>query len=126
MLYQEDIDKIVQCAEDLGWGVNIDARISEGNAEFEFNTDTPCGQDVWVTCYLTDGDPNTLVKSVYDYWQSYDPDEEAMLWVGPDGHGRNGAPYRISDIVHDMEHVEKRLEELYDALSQLDFDYEED
>ena len=71
---------------------------------------------------MEDNDPDTLVKNVYDYWQGYDPDYEATLWIGPDGHGHNGAPYRISDIVRDMEECESRLEELYEALNELDFD----
>lgn len=118
---QKYIAKIVECAEDNGWGVDVDANFSTGDVEFEFNTDTRFGQDVHVTCYLSGFDPETLVRSVYDYWEGYDPDYEATLWIGPDGHGHNGAPYRITDIVNDMEEVESRLEELYNALNQLDF-----
>lgn len=70
---------------------------------------------------MKDADPYTLIKDVYDYWQSYDPDYEATLWIGQDGHGQNGAPYHISDIVHDMEECDNRLEELYDTLSEIDF-----
>ncbi|WP_289300207.1 hypothetical protein [Xylanibacter muris] len=71
---------------------------------------------------MADNDPHTLVQNVYDYWQSYDPDYEATFWIGDDGHGKNGAPYHIVDIVRDMEAAEKRIAELYDALSELDFD----
>jgi hypothetical protein len=56
------------------------------------------------------------VKQVYDYYNSFDPDEEALLWVDDSGHGKNGAPYRLKDIITDMEEVEKELEKLYDAL----------
>ena len=37
------------------------------------------------------------------YYEDFDPDYEAYLWIGDDGHGRNGAPYHIKDIVSDME-----------------------
>lgn len=122
MELQECIDKIIQCAEDSGWSVNTNIDERNGEVCFDFNTNTPYGQDFWMTCYLKNEDPRTLIESVYDYWQDYDPDYEATLWIGPDGHGHNGAPYRITDIVHDMEAAEKRIEELYDALNRLDFE----
>ena len=46
----------------------------------------------------------------------FDPDYEAYLWIGDDGHGRNGAPYHIKDIVSDMEEAEEQIYELLQAL----------
>ena len=43
------------------------------------------------------------------------PDYEAYLWIGDDGHGRNGAPYHIKDIVSDMEEAEEQIYELLQA-----------
>ena len=63
-------------------------------------------------------DPETLIKSVREYYENYDPDEEAYLWIGDDGHGKNGAPYRISDMKNLVKtgmnfwkviHLEKKL-----------------
>jgi hypothetical protein len=39
-----------------------------------------------------------------------------MLWVDDSGHGKNGAPYRLRDIIDDMENVEEELLELRNAL----------
>lgn len=126
MELQAIIDKVTECAESIGFSVNTYADKLNGYVDFEFNTDTHFGQDFYATCRMENNDPDTLVQSVYDYWQGYDPDEEALLWIGPDGHGKNGAPYRITDIVKDMEECESRLEELYDALNKIDFYDEED
>lgn len=41
-----------------------------------------------------------------------------MLWVGPDGHGKKGAPYRLTDVVKDMEQCEQMIKNLSDALSE--------
>lgn len=122
MELQAIIDKVTECAENIDFSVDTYINKLNGNVEFEFNTSTAFGQDFHATCRMEDNDPDTLVKNVYDYWQDYDPDYEATLWIGPDGHGHNGAPYRISDIVRDMEECESRLEELYEALNELDFD----
>lgn len=121
MELQAIIDKVTECAESIGFSVNTYIDELNGYVDFEFNTDTHFGQDFHAICRMEDNDPDTLVQSAYDYWQGYDPDEEAYLWIGPDGHGKNGAPYRITDIVKDMEECESRLEELYDALSKVDF-----
>ena len=43
------------------------------------------------------------------YYEDFDPDYEAYLWIGDDGHGRNGAPYHIKDIVSDMEEAEEQI-----------------
>jgi hypothetical protein len=51
-----------------------------------------------------------------DFHDDYDPDEEALLWLGPDGHGMNGAPYRMTDVVKDMEQCETFIGELLELL----------
>lgn len=38
------------------------------------------------------------------------------LWIGTDGHGKNGAPYHIKDIVSDMEAAEAMIDTLYETL----------
>lgn len=125
MLLQSDIDKIIRCAEDEGWGVNVEVDIPAGTAEFEFSQYTPYGQDFNMTCYLKDGNPDTLVEDVENYYEGYDPDYEASLWIGSDGHGKNGAPYHLKDLVEDMEAAEQMIKELYEALNKIQFDYDD-
>ena len=98
--------KFIQIAERLGWSVTKDSY----DIELQFYTDY--GQDFSFSVNRNED----YVKQVYDYYNSFDPDEEALLWVDDSGHGKNGAPYRLKDIITDMEEVEKELEKLYDAL----------
>lgn len=56
--------------------------------------------------------PKTSCKSLEKYYEAYDPDYEAYPWIGPDGHGKNGAPYHIKDIVCDMEAAEAMIDML--------------
>jgi hypothetical protein len=98
--------KFIQIAERLGWSVTKDRY----DIELQFYTDY--GQDFSFSVNRNED----YVKQVYDYYNSFDPDEEALLWVDDSGHGKNGAPYRLKDIITDMEEVEKELEKLYDAL----------
>ena len=56
-------------------------------------------------------DTDSLLQEIEEYYKGFDPDYEACLWIG-----KNGAPYRIKDIVNDMEQAEAMIEKLYATL----------
>lgn len=116
MTQQELIDRIIEIAESQGFSVNTEIRGDD--VEFIFSQRTDFGQDFSFEATMKDNNIYTLMDEVYDYYEGYDPDEEAMLWVGPDGHGKNGAPYHLTDVVKDMEQCEQMIKDLSDALSK--------
>lgn len=113
---QEFIDRIIEIAESQGF--SVDTEITDDEVRFTFSQYTDFGQDFFFEATMKDYDIYTLIGEVEDYYEGYDPDEEAMLWVGPDGHGKNGAPYRLTDVVKDMEQCEQMIKNLSDALSE--------
>ena len=115
---QDIIDKITECAEANGWHVHTERYRDTALWLFEFSQYTKAGQDFNFSAEMRYADPETLIKSVREYYENYDPDEEAYLWIGDDGHGKNGAPYRISDMKNLVKtgmnfwkviHLEKKL-----------------
>ena len=116
MNQQEFIDRIIEIAESQGF--SVDTEITDDEVRFTFSQYTDFGQDFFFEATMKDYDIYTLIGEVEDYYEGYDPDEEAMLWVGPDGHGKNGAPYRLTDLVKDMEQCEQMIKNLSDALSE--------
>lgn len=50
-----------------------------------------------------------ILKVVPNARSNFDPDYETYIWLGPDGHGSNGAPYRIRDILDEMERYAEEL-----------------
>lgn len=122
MNIQYIIDKITECAEANGWHVHTEKYRDTDLWLFEFSQYTKAGQDFNFSAEMRYADPDTLIKSVREYYENYDPDEEAYLWIGDDGHGKNGAPYRISDIVADMEDAESMVGTLLEAFEGLDFE----
>lgn len=56
-------------------------------------------------------DTDSLLQEIEEYYEGFAPDYEAYLWIG-----KNGAPYRIKDIVNDMEQAEAMIEKLYETL----------
>lgn len=56
-----------------------------------------------------------------DFYESYDPDYETYLWIGEDGHGKNGAPYHIKDILEAKERIDGAYERLRDEFGSLNW-----
>lgn len=110
------IEQITSVATSLGWHVGITS--ATGIVEFEFSQYTPAGQDFNFSVEMKGNDPDSLLDDIERYYEDFDPDYEASLWIGDDGHGRNGAPYHIKDIVRDMEAAEEMIDTLHQALKK--------
>lgn len=59
-----------------------------------------------------------LCAKVLDFALNFDADYETYIWLGPDGHGQNGAPYHIRDILDEMEMYDDALSRLWLALDE--------
>ncbi len=114
MTQQEFIDRIIEIAE--GQGFSVQTEVKDDEVEFTFSQYSDFGQDFNIFATMKDYDIYSLIEELDNFYEGYDPDEEAMLWVGPDGHGKNGAPYRLTDVVKDMEQCEQMAKDLLDAL----------
>lgn len=108
-------EQITNVAVALGWSVETDASCP-GLTEFVFRQYTPEGQDFGFSVEMRDNDPDSFLQEMEKYYEAYDPDYEAYLWIGTDGHGKHGAPYHIKDIVSDMEAAEAMIDTLYETL----------
>ena len=96
-----------EIAERLGWNVTIDGH------HIDLQRYSPEGQD----CNFSIRSDGNLVEEAYRLYENYDPSEETMMWVDESGHGKNGAPYHLKDILADMEAVEEMLRTLYLEIS---------
>lgn len=111
MSIQETIQKVTEIAQSKGWSVNVDGK-NQSNIQFGFQRYTNSGQDFNFNAQMQHEDIDTLEQ----YFEGFDPDYEAYLWIGSDGHGKNGAPYHIKDIVSYMEETEMQIHDLLKAL----------
>lgn len=110
------MNDFLKLAEDLGWSYNVsDTPNERGEVCVELEKYSPQGQDFIATIWFGNENEHNFVKALREYWQDFDPDEEACKWIGEDGHGKNGAPYSIRDILDDMEDCKGMLRKLYVA-----------
>lgn len=109
--------KITEIAEILGWSVDF-SDSQNGKTDVNFAKYTSYGQDFNFSVELEDDDMEAFIDNIHEYYENFDVDEEAYIWIGSDGHGKNGAPYHIADIVKDMEEAEVMMADLYEAFRQ--------
>lgn len=109
--------KITEIAEILGWSVDF-SESQNGKTDVNFAKYTSYGQDFNFSVELEDHDMEAFIDNIHEYYENFDVDEEAYIWIGSDGHGKNGAPYHIADIVKDMEEAEVMMADLYEAFRQ--------
>ena len=92
-------------ADELGWSVSCD---DEGG--WEFSKNSPAGEDF--SFYVGGGD---IVKDIYEYYEGFDPDEHAKMWIEAQGRVE-GVPSSIRTLIDDAEDIDEMLKELADAL----------
>lgn len=63
---------------------------------------------------------NSLIEDIDNYYEGFDVDSETYLWLHQFGHGKRGAPYRMRAVLDDMETTEKMIEELLDAIKEME------
>ena len=107
------MNEFLKLAENLDWSCNFCEARSDGKVCVELEKQSPQDQDFIATIWFENGDKSDFMEQLYDYYNDFDPDEEAAKWIGEDGHGANGAPYKLSDLLQDMEDCKDMLLELW-------------
>lgn len=103
---------IIKIAEDEGWTADI-YEINEKVDGVCFQCYSPAGQDFFFDVEVKDNDPMSLLREMADYYDGFNPDREALQWCDEDGHGINGAPKRLKDIIIDFEKIEEAIHQLH-------------
>ena len=113
------LERIERVANENEWKMTYSKCYSHSrDLDIEFEKYTSAGQDFFVCATLKANNPSTVLEDLRDRYNGFDPDEEAMLWTGPDGHGVKGAPYHLKDIVDDMIEAGEMLGDLVSAMER--------
>ncbi len=110
----------LELVENLGWSYTLGKQPVDGQVCLELEKYSPQGQDFIATIWYADGDKQDFIRQLREYWVNFDPCEEAAKWIDETGHGTNGAPYDLRNILDDMEDCQSMLRELYFAFCEAD------
>ncbi|MDE5726768.1 MAG: hypothetical protein K2H94_01410 [Duncaniella sp.] len=120
-MYIDDLtDAVVACAEAKGWHVEAGIIYKEQKSEFEFGKYSPAGRDFSFSATMKCANINSLIEDIDNYYECFDVDSETYVWLDQFGHGKRGAPYRMRAVLEDMEATEKMIEELLDAIKEME------
>lgn len=78
------------------------------------------GRDFSFSVEMKCANINSLIENIEEYYEGFDVDYETYIWLDQFGHGRNGAPYRVRAVLEDMEATEKMIEELLEAIKEME------
>ena len=99
--------------EDLGWVVQSDTCIT---------TDTDvCGREICIEC----NEPSELKETIRSYYENFDVDEEAEVYIEAKQNGLKGVP-SIRTLVNDLENEEEKYTELWEAVEDLSVEEDEE
>ena len=107
------LEMVIETMEKLGWTVRVteDGRV----CEFELQQYSPAGQDFNV--YVEAACLYDLQDELNEKYENYDVSYETYLWLDNTGHGKNGAPYELEDVLEDMKWCKNAILELYKNLT---------
>lgn len=93
----------------LGWKIEKD-----DNDTYTLQQFSNAGQDLNIT--ISGKNTDELINSIYSCYENFDVSYETYLWLDNTGHGKNGAPYDMEDVLEDMKWCENIIYESYEKL----------
>ena len=113
---QKLLDLIISIGQNKGWTVDATDN-GKDLAYIFFQHYSPAGQDFNMSIEMPNNDPKVFLNNLSNYYENFDPDGEALNWCDKEGHGINGAPKRLKDIIIDFEEIEKEIKELLEVFN---------
>lgn len=105
----KSIEKLFEKIESVGWTIE-----SDGDNSYRLGKYSPAGQDFGIS--VEGESAEEIIDSIQEAHNDFDVSEETYLWLDDTGHGRNGAPYHMKDVLEDMEACKQMILDLYNEL----------
>lgn len=112
-------EKIYEIAEREGWQVSCEyTDEKEKMVSFSFEKYSPAGRDFYFEVSVPNYEDEYVIyesvaDAIYTYFEGFDVSYETYIWLDEEGHGKNGAPYDMSDVYKDTESCEKMIHDLW-------------
>lgn len=105
------LEKIIEVAEIIGWNVET------YEDSVEFHKYSPAGREFGFS--VEEVDTEEVINGVHAYIEGFDVSYETYIYLDSTGHGANGAPYAMRDVLEDTEAIFEMLRGLSSTLDVL-------
>lgn len=102
-------ESLLEKVEALGWWYDV-----SDDGSIEIGKHSPAGED-----FFFDIEGKDIVAEVQEYYEYYDPDEHAKMWVEAMGRAR-GVPQSVRTLIDDADAIDDKLMELKEALEEME------
>ena len=82
------------------------------DGRYDFSKVSPYGQDFGFQL-RAELCMEQFAEDIQSYYDNFDVSTEAYLWLNNSGHGTNGAPYEMEDVLADMKSCREYIHELW-------------
>ena len=110
------LNKMFEAIENMDWNTHFSENQTESEIEIELENWSPAGENIIETIRF-DNTPDGLIKALKENAESFDVDEHVELWI--EGRGKNGVPDTARELVEDAEAIKEMLDDLYEAVSEI-------
>lgn len=100
--------------EDQGWSIH-ECTFTEDKRGFELEKYSPAGEDFFFAVEAET--PEELVENIRVFYDSFDADEHAAMWIEHRGEG--GCPSSVRLLIDDADAIDNMLRDLAAALEGL-------
>ena len=118
-IMDKKFEKICRIANSEGWTVDYSyTDEKETDVIFSFEKYSPAGRDFCFEVSVPNEDDEytlyyNVADAIYTYFENFDVSYETYIWLDEEGHGKNEAPYDMSDVYKDTESCEKMIDDLW-------------
>lgn len=119
-----NLEQLLLKAEELGWSYRVGSEpegteggwYHEERNYVELQKPSPAGEDFSMVIDFARGNPvDTFLSNLNEYWDNFDPDEHAEMWMPQRGKG--GCPESILGLLTDAEEIKESVFALWSALA---------
>lgn len=99
--------------EDLGWSIN------ESRDGVELSQFSPAGEDFLMVINCNPDNDEEFLREIKGYYEDFDPEEHATMWVEAKREGVRGVP-SLRILIDDADRINDMIRELVVALDSVD------
>lgn len=113
------LQRMLDKAEELGWSYTVYEEQGQNNRMYvELENYSPAGEDFIMTVgFDIENQVATFIDDLRSYYENFDPDEHAEMWIPSMGKG--GCPSSIRRLIEDADAIDEMIKELLDAMESV-------